>query len=219
MSETAEGSAATEDETANSIAEPLKVAPPQTEPGVALLEQLGSKWIGAFVIIAVALSAGIAFWLSYYVIQHDEAAEALDYNQLTTIVGPLQSIATLMIGTIFGVVVQSGNTAINRGKADRNKDEAERQHGQATENEKRATVNAKLAAKQADTANELRTALRLMQEHYDAGPDVGDKTVIPTVSLTAERTSMPLDAYVHHVLKKADANIPDESQYRRYLSG
>ena len=123
----------------------------------------------------IALSVAIALWLSLYVALADEDTEKADFGQLSKIADPLQAIATLMIGTIFGFTVQGGATAVNKVKANKNKQEAEKQHKHAVDNATRAATNAKVAAVQADTANDLRHLVGMMRDHYTSEPTRSDR--------------------------------------------
>jgi hypothetical protein len=202
------------------LQEPVDVAEPRTEEGVSLLENLNPTWIAWFVIIAIALSVGIAVWLSLYVALADEATEKTDFDQLAKITDPLQAIATLMIGTIFGFTVQSGATAVNKVKANKNKQEAENQHQRATENATRAAANAKVAALQADTANDLRHLVGVMREHYTPRGSVEDKRFITRDATgKAGGNTLSADDYIDRILAKADRNLLKTSDYQRYLSG
>ena len=200
------------------LQDPVEVAAPQTEDGVSLLENLNPTWIAWFVVIAIALSVGIAVWLSLYVALADEPTEKADFDQLSKIVDPLQAIATLMIGTIFGFTVQSGATAVNKGKANKNKQEAEKQHQQANENATRAKSNAKVAALQADTANDLRHLVSMMREHYAPREAAGDKRfIIRDTTGAGDSGAVSMDDYIDRTNAKADPNLLRTSDYQRYL--
>jgi hypothetical protein len=196
---------------------PVAVSPPQTEDGTSPLGSLGPTWIAIFVIVALGISAGIAIWLSSYVVGHDDLAEQQDFDQLQRIVEPLQSLATLMIGTIFGFAIQSGATAANKFKANKNKDEADKQHQQAVENARRATSNAKVAAAQADTAYQLRDAVALMRNHYVPGRDSATKVFVQRPAQPeAEHSHLDLESYIDETLQKAnDGRLLKD--FRRYL--
>ena len=175
-----------------------------------MLGRINPKWLVWFVIIAIGLTVGIAVWLSSYVVLHNETTEGDDFDQLAKIIDPLQSIATLMIGTIFGFTVQSGATALNKEKADKNKEEADKQHEQATENAKRAQTNAETAAVQARAARGLRDTVNQMRPHVRADAMMGPR---------AEAATAPaqLNDFVEDALAKADADLLRPEDYQRYL--
>lgn len=190
------------------IQDPLEVAPPQTQEA-SLLERISTKWIVTFVIIALVVSALIAIWLTVYVVISDDPTEQKDFDQLSKITDPLQSIATLMIGTIFGFTVQSGASTLNKQRADKNKAEADEQHKQATENAKRAKANAKVAAVQAKTGHALRDVVDQMRQHVSA-----DATGPQAQTMSAP---VQLATAAQEAVAKADANLLDPEDFQRYL--
>lgn len=191
----------------NKIQDPIEVPSPQTQEG-SVLERLSAKWIAAFVIVALAISAAIAVWLTVYVVVSNDLTEQQDLDQLMRITDPLQSIATLMIGTIFGFAVQSGATAVSKQRADKNKTEADEQHRQALENGKRAKENAKVAATQAKTGHALLSAMkRMAQESGEQPPTFG-----------AEMTRSPATStYMHDALAAAENNLLAPEDFNHYL--
>jgi hypothetical protein len=206
------------DDSDGSIQDPVEVTSPQTEAGVSLLDRLNPNWIAWFVVIAIIVTVGIAVWLSLYVVLAGEDSERADFDQLSKIIDPLQSIATLMIGTIFGFTVQSGATALNRHKADKNKAEAEKQNQQAAENAKRARANANVAAVQADAANELRNVVTAMRDHYEPRTDSSDQLFITRSSVRPSGSGpVQLDDYIDQVIARANDKVLSTHEYQRYL--
>lgn len=191
------------------IQDPIEVTPPQTQEG-SLLERVNATWIAVFVIVALAISGAIAIWLTVYVVTHDDPTEQQDFDQLSRIADPLQSIATLMIGTIFGFSVQSGASALNKQRADKNKDEADDQYRRATENAKRASANARVAAVQAKTGHALRDAMDEMRQHISAVPVAAPDSAAILTSLGSTRG-------VEEALANADTNLLDPRDFERYL--
>lgn len=206
------------DTVGGTLQDPVEAAAPQTEEGVSLLENLNPNWIAWFVVIAIVLSVGIAVWLSLYVALADESTEKADFDQLSKISDPLQSIATLMIGTIFGFTVQSGATAVNKAKANKNKDEAEHQHQRANENAARAHSNAKVAATQADTANELRHLVSILRgAELHGEPAADQRFLIRDTAQAGDVSAVSLDDYIDRAIAKADQNLLRTSDYQRFL--
>lgn len=123
-------------------------APVQESPDVQNPAPVGRwPWQISAAIAAVALIALLVV-LAYgwvYIVQHNEAQERADWEQLLGIIDRVQNIALFVLGALLGVSVTGAAAKGAATVADQNKKEAEKQHDAAMQNMRAAANNMKVA--------------------------------------------------------------------------
>ncbi|SDK54652.1 hypothetical protein SAMN05428985_104446 [Nocardioides sp. YR527] len=125
-----------------------KPEPVEESPAVQSPPALGKwPWQVSAAIAGVALIAVLAVlalgW--NYIVQHDEAQEQADWEQLLGIIDRVQNIALFVLGALLGVSVTGAAAKGAANAADQNKKEAEKQHDAAIQNMQAAENNMKVA--------------------------------------------------------------------------
>lgn len=104
-------------------------------------------WQISAAIAAVALTAVLvvlAFGWAY-IVQHNEAQERADWEQLLGLIDRIQNIALFVLGALLGVSVTGAATKSAAIAADKNKKEAEKLHDAALQNMQVADNNKQVA--------------------------------------------------------------------------
>ena len=127
------------------VKEPEPVA---ESPDVQSAPAVGKwPWQISAAIAAVALTAVLvvlAFGWAY-IVQHNEAQERADWEQLLGLIDRIQNIALFVLGALLGVSVTGAATKSAAIAADKNKKEAEKLHDAALQNMQVAENNKQVA--------------------------------------------------------------------------
>lgn len=157
--------------------EPVAESPEvQSPPAVGKWPWQVSAAIAAVALIAVLLVLGLG-WA--YIVQHDEAQERADWEQLLGIIDRVQNIALFVLGALLGVSVSGAAAKSAATAADQNKKEAEKLHGAAMQNMQAAETNMKVAelAVRDTRAAASELASQIAQVKASADQDVLDRIV------------------------------------------
>ncbi|NGN91139.1 hypothetical protein G5C66_00085 [Nocardioides sp. KC13] len=155
--------------------EPVEESPDvQSPPAVGKWPWQVSAAIAAVALVAVLLVLALG-WA--YIVQHNEAQERADWEQLLGIIDRVQNIALFVLGALLGVSVTGAAAKSAASAADQNKKEAEKQHGAAMQNMQAAENNMKVAELAArDTrAAVTQLAAQIEQVKAGSGQDVLDR--------------------------------------------
>lgn len=127
------------------VKEPEPVA---ESPDVQSAPAVGKwPWQISAAIAAIALTAVLvvlAFGWAY-IVQHNEAQEQADWEQLLGLIDRIQNIALFVLGALLGVSVTGAATKSAAIAADKNKKEAEKLHDTALQNMQVADNNKQVA--------------------------------------------------------------------------
>ena len=123
--------------------EPVAESPDvQSAPAVGKWPWQISAAIAAVALIAVLVV--LAFGWAY-IVQHNEAQERADWEQLLGLIDRIQNIALFVLGALLGVSVTGAATKSAAIAADKNKKEAEKLHDAALQNMQVADNNKQVA--------------------------------------------------------------------------
>lgn len=157
-------------EESTDLEEPVEVEEPEVEAPSAPWSKLPGWAIGAVTFLALA---GFAWAISNgwdYIVSKDETAEKEDWEQLLGLIDRVDTLVLFVLGAVFGVAVQAGQTVNAKRVADKNKREATKQHSKAERNERAARKNQRAARDQAKLADEAIARVREARRVID---DVG----------------------------------------------
>ncbi|MBG6096929.1 hypothetical protein [Nocardioides luteus] len=147
--------------------EPVEESPDvQNPPAVGKWPWQVSAAIAAVALIAVLLVLALG-WA--YIVQHNEAQERADWEQLLGIIDRVQNIALFVLGALLGVSVTGAAAKSAANAADQNKKEAEKQHVAAMQNMQAAENNMKVAELAAQDARAAVTQLAAQIDQVKAG--------------------------------------------------
>jgi hypothetical protein len=155
--------------------EPVAESPDvQNAPAVGKWPWQISAAIAAVALIAVLVVLTFG-WM--YVVQHNEAQERADWEQLLGIIDRVQNIALFVLGALLGVSVTGAAAKSAATTADINKKEAEKQHDAAKQNMQVAQNNMKVAelAVRDTRAAASELASQIAQLKAASGQDVLDR--------------------------------------------
>lgn len=155
--------------------EPVEESPDvQSPPPVGKWPWQISAAIAAVALIAVLLVLALG-WA--YIVQHNEAQERADWEQLLGIIDRVQNIALFVLGALLGVSVTGAAAKGAATAADQNKKEAEKQHDAAMQNMQAAENNMKVAevAVRDTRAATSELASQIAQMKASSGQDLLDR--------------------------------------------
>lgn len=191
-------------------------------------------WQISAAIAAVALTAVLvvlAFgWV--YIVQHNEAQERDDWEQLLGLIDRIQNIALFVLGALLGVSVTGAATKSAAVAADKNKKEAEKLHGVALQNMQAADNNKRVADLAVRDARAAATELasQISQTKKSSGQNLRERIggEIPLVDLSQETSIGALRELVNNetgsyvVLPQSRLDdvpgVPDTSDAERMVS-
>lgn len=191
-------------------------------------------WQISAAIAAVALTAVLvvlAFgWV--YIVQHNEAQERDDWEQLLGLIDRIQNIALFVLGALLGVSVTGAATKSAAVAADKNKKEAEKLHGVALQNMQAADNNKQVADLAVRDARAAATELasQISQTKKSSGQNLRERIggEIPLVDLSQETSIGALRELVNNetgsyvVLPQSRLDdvpgVPDTSDAERMVS-
>lgn len=198
MTQNANGDGETETPTEVQEPEPVgESADVQSPPAVGKWPWQISAAIAAVALIAVLLVLALG-WA--YIVQHDEAQEQADWEQLLGIIDRVQNIALFVLGALLGVSVTGAAAKSAATVADKNKKEAEKQHDAALQNMQAAENNKQVAEEKEQVVKiavrDVRTATselasQIAQTKASSGQNLRERIGgdIPLVDLSQD-TSM-----------------------------
>ncbi|MFD7072826.1 hypothetical protein ACFV9G_01340 [Nocardioides sp. NPDC059952] len=155
--------------------EPVEETPAvQSPPAVGKWPWQVSAAIAAVALIAVLVVLTFG-WM--YIVQHSEAQEQEDWEQLLGIIDRVQNIALFVLGALLGVSVTGAAAKGAASAADQNKKEAEKQHDAAMQNMQAAENNMKVAelAVRDTRAAASELAVQIDRVKSGSGQDVLDR--------------------------------------------
>jgi hypothetical protein len=198
MTQNANGDA----EAPTEVKEPEPVA---ENPDVQSAPAVGKwPWQISAAIAAVALTAVLvvlAFGWAY-IVQHDEAQEQADWEQLLGLIDRIQNIALFVLGALLGVSVTGAATKSAAIAADKNKKEAEKLHDAALQNMQVADNNKQVAelAVRDTRAAASELASQIAQTKASAGQNLRERIGgdIPLVDLSQDTSIGALRGLVNN---------------------
>ena len=198
MTQNANGDA----EAPTEVKEPEPVA---ESPDVQSAPAVGKwPWQISAAIAAVALTAVLvvlAFGWAY-IVQHDEAQEQADWEQLLGLIDRIQNIALFVLGALLGVSVTGAATKSAAIAADKNKKEAEKLHDAALQNMQVADNNKQVAelAVRDTRAAASELASQIAQTKASAGQNLRERIGgdIPLVDLSQDTSIGALRGLVNN---------------------
>lgn len=162
---------ATNSDTEPNVADPEPTGPDDTvEPPAPSAFNL--PWPAALSLVVVILIAYFgALWIAWHwVTSTSQADERGDWTQLNSILGKVDYVVLFVLGAVFGISVQSGQTSAARSAAKSNKQSATRHRETSSKNEHAARRNKQTALKRghalmdgADDVENLRDAITGVQ--------------------------------------------------------